>query len=149
MAKLQMVLLFAVLALAGCDHPADVPAAAVTSEKPPQPPPPPQAPPVPGSQAELGVQEEPSAAEPAPNDACASAESCHAAAAKEEHARHPERAVPLYTRACELGNGQACHRLGELYRDGKGVAADDGQARALFERGCVQGSTAACDELGH
>jgi TPR repeat protein len=80
---------------------------------------------------------------------CASGEACSAAASDEERQRHPERAAPLYARACDLGLGQACHRLGELYRDGKGVAPDDDRARALFEQGCRQGSNAACDALGH
>jgi TPR repeat protein len=88
-------------------------------------------------------------AEPVAHGECATGESCHAAASVQDREKHPERAAPLYLRACELGVGQACHRLGELYLDGKGVAADDAKARELFELGCREGSMAACDALGH
>jgi TPR repeat protein len=81
--------------------------------------------------------------------ACATTEACDAEATAHDRAGHPDRAAPLYARACDLGLGTACHRLGELHRDGKGVPADDDQARALFTRGCQQGSNAACDALGH
>jgi TPR repeat protein len=81
--------------------------------------------------------------------ACATTEACDAEASALDRAGHPDRAAPLYARACDLGLGTACHRLGELHRDGKGVPADDDQARALFTRGCQQGSNAACDALGH
>jgi TPR repeat protein len=80
---------------------------------------------------------------------CATARACDAQASAQERGGDPERAASLYARACELGLGTACHRLGELHRDGKGVPADDDQARALFTRGCQQGSNAACDALGH
>lgn len=80
---------------------------------------------------------------------CLDGEICHSAAVAEERAQHPEAAASLYERACGLGNGRSCHRLGELYLDGKGVTADESRARALFEQGCRQDSTAACDALGH
>jgi TPR repeat protein len=55
----------------------------------------------------------------------------------------------LFEAACGLGSGAACGRLGELVRDGRGVAPDDRRARSLFEQGCALGSTAACDAVGH
>jgi len=84
-----------------------------------------------------------------PSGECPTAEACDAEASAHERDGHPERAASLYGRACDLGLGTACHRLGELHRDGKGVPANDDQARALFSRGCQQGSNAACDALGH
>jgi TPR repeat protein len=93
--------------------------------------------------------EEPSkpAPQPAAKDArCETAESCFERA---ERAQDPARAAPLYMRACELGNGQACHRLGVMHQAGKGVPRDDDKARELFGVGCRQDSAAACDALGH
>jgi TPR repeat protein len=87
--------------------------------------------------------------EPVAAGQCATSESCSAEAAVEERAKHFDKAAALYERACELGLPQACHRAGELYRDGKGVAPDDARAHVLFERGCREGSTSACDALGH
>jgi TPR repeat protein len=86
----------------------------------------------------------------APQDgACANAESCFDAASEAERAREPKRAAPLYQRACELGIGQACHRLGVMHQEGTGVARDEDKARELFGVGCRQDSAAACDALGH
>jgi len=99
--------------------------------------------------APVPPRNEPVPADPVADGPCATSESCSAAAATEEHAKHFDKAAALYERACELGLPQACHRAGELYRDGKGVAPDDGRARALFERGCREGSSSACDALGH
>jgi TPR repeat protein len=112
----------------------------------PQAPPPSQPAPVAVPEPEVPVA---APVEPAPSGECATAELCSAAAGAEERQGHHDRAAPLYQRACELGLGQACHRLGELYQAGKGVASDEGQARQLFELGCRQGSNAACDALGH
>jgi len=83
------------------------------------------------------------------DEQCLDGESCHSAAVGEERAQHLEKAAALYERACGMGSGRSCHRLGELYEDGNGVAADEARARALFEQGCRQDSTAACDALGH
>jgi TPR repeat protein len=88
-------------------------------------------------------------AQAAPSAECASGEACFDAASTAERDKQPERAAPLYTRACELGVGQACHRLGVMHLEGKGVARDEDKARELFEVGCRQDSAAACDALGH
>lgn len=140
---LRIGALLAVLVLAGCDAgaPSAVaePVAAHTPKSAPQPVGPPAVEP----------PEPPPVATPQAAGECATSETCSAAAADEERKGHPDRAAPLYARACDLGLGQACHRLGELYRDGKGVAPDDDRAHALFEQGCRQASNAACDALGH
>jgi hypothetical protein len=134
----------ALLASAGCDRSVSD-ASAATEAKPVSAP------------IEIAVTEPPAPAAPEPQQqaaaldpgACATTEACDAEASALDRAGHPDRATPLYARACDLGLGIACHRLGELHRDGKGVPADDDQARALFTRGCQQGSNAACDALGH
>lgn len=142
MVDLRSALLASLLWVASCDvGPASVaPKAEPPAASQPIAAPVPQAP---EPERELDVVEHAAAGE------CASRESCSAAASDEERQGHHARAVPLYARACDLGLGQACHRLGELYRDGKGVAPDDDRARALFEQGCRQDSSAACDALGH
>jgi TPR repeat protein len=133
-------LLASVLYITGCD--ADAGSATPKVEAPPVAPKPVAA------AAHEAPEREPEASEQ-PVGECATSESCAAAASHEERLGHPERAASLYARACDLGVGQACHRLGELYRDGQGVAPDDDRAHALFEQGCRQGSSAACDALGH
>jgi hypothetical protein len=124
----------------GCDPaaPEAVASVAPPAEPAPAADPPPAAPPT-----------DPVPAEPPADGQCATSESCSSEAATEERAKHFDKAAALYERACELSLPQACHRAGELYRDGKGVTPDDARARALFERGCREGSTSACDALGH
>lgn len=105
--------------------------------------------PDPESDLEPGVPAPKPDPEAMPSGPCVSMQECSAKGEEAQRAGHPERAAPLYERGCDLGSGPACHRLGELYRDGKGVAADEARANELFEAGCRQGSSAACDELGH
>ena len=137
-----MAFVVGVLAAVGCERGVDGAGAVPTAPLAPTPvAAEPSAPPAPAPEVE--------AVEPPPSAECATGEACSAAAVAHERAGQTERAVPLYTRACDLGHGSACYRLGELYRDGKGVTPDDGQARAFFERGCQADSTAACDALGH
>jgi TPR repeat protein len=143
MGVLRAALACVLLLAGGCDTAGPVPAAAPAAE--------PELSAQPAPVAAVNVPEvaEPPAAEPAGDVECATSEACSAAASIEERAKHFDKAAALYERTCGLGLPQACHRAGELYRDGKGVAADDARARALFERGCREGSSSACDALGH
>jgi hypothetical protein len=86
---------------------------------------------------------------PAVRAACHDAAACYALALAEERKAGAIGALPFYERACSLGQSAACHRLGEMYRDGVGVKPSDDEARSYFEVACQQGSTAACDALGH
>lgn len=54
------------------------------------------------------------------------------------------------TRGCEDDNPDACVRLGDLYRDGRGVAKDEAKARALWTKDCEDGKgwEDACKRLG-
>lgn len=69
-------------------------------------------------------------------------------------ARDPTRAAALYARAFERlraecpKRGPSCFRLGLLYLEGTGTAADPGLARAAFDAGCGAGSGDACYALG-
>jgi hypothetical protein len=53
-------------------------------------------------------------------------------------------AVRLYRRACDLGSAEGCSDLGHAYLDGRGVAADDASALAIFEKACAKWAGAAC-----
>jgi TPR repeat protein len=60
-------------------------------------------------------------------------------------ARDPAAALPLFERACELGDGNACRDAGVYHRDGLGGATRDrAAADARFARGCSLGDTQAC-----
>lgn len=144
MSPLRVALVCAVLlrVAAGCDRVPAEPAAPIPTPEP-------SSPAAPAAPAKEPAITEPAEAEPVVGGACATHESCSAAASIEERAKRFDKAAALYERACELGLPQACHRAGELYRDGKGVAPDEARARALFESGCREGSSAACDALGH
>ena len=52
---------------------------------------------------------------------------------RDEAAARPfcERAVSLYTRACDLGSGEGCATLALFYQDGVSVPVDRGRATAL------------------
>jgi TPR repeat protein len=47
-----------------------------------------------------------------------------------------ERAIRALTRACELGDRRDCNIVGNLYRNGNGVARDLSRARAYHARAC-------------
>src|SRR6188768_2975447 len=50
--------------------------------------------------------------------------------------------------ACDDGKAKACMRLAAAYDSGLGVAADDEQSRALFDRACKLGDYEGCVSLG-
>jgi uncharacterized protein len=56
-------------------------------------------------------------------------------------------AARLYDKACSRGHGNACDFLGLLYAAGRGVAIDQGRARALKEKACAAGVPNACQDL--
>lgn len=56
------------------------------------------------------------------------------------------QAITAYERGAELGSLDAVNNLGELYRDGKGVARDPARAEALFRR-AAEGSVEATASL--
>jgi len=97
------------------------------------------------------VQHDPTAEAPsvAPEEGVESAGSSYEKALAAERRGSLERAAVLYERACGQQQGAACHRLGLVYRDGRGRAVDEGRAAELFAQGCAYGSHAACDAAGH
>jgi serine/threonine-protein kinase len=58
-------------------------------------------------------------------------------------------ASPLLDQACTSGSWESCKELGNLYRDGNGVAMDESRAVALFSKACAGGLASACDRLGY
>lgn len=58
------------------------------------------------------------------------------------------RAAVAYAQAAERGHAAAMNNLGLLFHRGRGVARDDGEARAWFERSIVAGYAGARVNLG-
>lgn len=81
--------------------------------------------------------------------ACGDAQRCYSLGSEAERKGDAVRAAELFGVACDLELGQACFRVGEMLRDGRGVGADEGAAIELFSRGCRYGDPSACDALGH
>jgi TPR repeat protein len=63
-------------------------------------------------------------------------------------ARDPDRALKLFTRACDHDWADACEHLGEMYDRGNDVPHDADKAKELFNRGCDKGSKPACVAVG-
>jgi TPR repeat protein len=60
------------------------------------------------------------------------------------------RQIELLARACNLGEGSACTIAARAFARGepeKGVVADPGRAKTLWERACVAGVEEACATL--
>ena len=49
---------------------------------------------------------------------------------------------------CEKGDSASCARAGLMYRDGRGVMADDRLAWSFLRRACAAGDALGCAELG-
>jgi trehalose/maltose transport system substrate-binding protein len=58
------------------------------------------------------------------------------------------KALPLLTKAAEVGNADAMNRLGSLYEKGQGVAQDYAQARQWFQKAADKGDGSAMNHLG-
>ncbi len=82
--------------------------------------------------------------------ACAStAESCVDAGLALERSGEDERAVALYTRACDGGSLRGCDFLGNANRNGfGGLRVDHARALALHRRACDGGVPSACSNVG-
>jgi TPR repeat protein len=64
---------------------------------------------------------------------------------KDDHAR----AAAVYTKNCaDRKFSPSCFNLAKLYFAGRGVARDDDQAMALFDKACSGGHLAACYHFG-
>lgn len=61
----------------------------------------------------------------------------------------PAEAVSLFEQACDHGFTPSCLALADHLERGDGVEADLDRAHGLLEMACHDGSTIACDQLGH
>lgn len=52
-------------------------------------------------------------------------------------------------KSCELNNGSACHHLGELYYNGKGVAKNILKAKKAFQKSCNLNNGKGCGAEGY
>lgn len=57
-------------------------------------------------------------------------------------------AARLYQRACDAGCINSCDTLGEMCRNGDGVAKDAARAATLYAKGCDAGFSPSCRALG-
>jgi formylglycine-generating enzyme required for sulfatase activity len=55
--------------------------------------------------------------------------------------------VELFIKACGMGSGDACGRLGMSYHLGHGIDQDQAKAVEFFLKGCDQGSADSCEDL--
>jgi TPR repeat protein len=60
-----------------------------------------------------------------------------------------ERAAGYYDRACVAGCLDSCHSLGNMARDGDGIAVDPVRAAAAYKAGCDGGFAPSCEGLGN
>lgn len=60
-----------------------------------------------------------------------------------------ERALALFTKACDLGDATSCHNLGVAYSLVEGATHDLPKAIQLFEKACAAGMAASCTNLGN
>ena len=65
-----------------------------------------------------------------------------------EKAHSYAKAMPLYKRGCDGGDGAACMGLGKAYALGHGTARDAELALLAFKRACDRGSREGCAEYG-
>jgi hypothetical protein len=69
------------------------------------------------------------------------------AAAAEKRAKEMQPAIAYYQRAAAGGDVEAQLRLGEIYRDGDGIAKDPAKAREWLAKAAAQGSLRAAAAL--
>lgn len=60
-----------------------------------------------------------------------------------------QKAIELYTQACDLGSAYSCLNLGHLYRYAPEIPTDVARANTLQARGCELGSAQACDSVAY
>jgi uncharacterized protein len=58
-----------------------------------------------------------------------------------------EETIDLFRKACKLGDGEACHHLGDAYAKGVGVPQNEPRASALYQQACDASVKAACTAL--
>lgn len=59
------------------------------------------------------------------------------------------RGAQTLEQACERGLAPSCVAFADRLESGDGVEADPDRARGVLEQTCLDGSTLACDRLGH
>ncbi len=98
-----------------------------------------------------GLAKDPAGAYAADRSACLmEAIYCNDAARTALKVGKEQEAFRWATRGCEDDDVEACTRLGDLYRDGRGVAKDEAKAKQIWTKGCEDGNgwEDACKRLG-
>ncbi len=61
--------------------------------------------------------------------------------------RNDSAALRYFRKACELGDGKGCRRLGRMYKFGKGVTKDNVEAVRYYLQVCDQRDKQLCRDL--
>ncbi|PAF51186.1 hypothetical protein BKH43_02985 [Helicobacter sp. 13S00401-1] len=64
---------------------------------------------------------------------------------KAYQAKDYEKALSLYTAACDANDAKACSSLGYMYQSGKGVKSDLGLSKKFYQKACDAGDGSACN----
>jgi hypothetical protein len=56
-------------------------------------------------------------------------------------------ATAMFVRACDAGSLHGCAEAAARYRDGNGVAPDNGRALELYRKACAGGEPNACEDM--
>lgn len=59
-----------------------------------------------------------------------------------------KEALKLHKKHCDAGNVLACHILGEMYTDGKGIKQNAAKGIVFYKKACEAGSALSCHALG-
>jgi hypothetical protein len=62
-------------------------------------------------------------------------------------ARDDQRAVALYSKACDAGVSHGCSNLGQMFLQGRAVHKDVDRGKELLRKGCSMGDRRGCDWL--
>jgi hypothetical protein len=75
---------------------------------------------------------------------------CEDAAKYAQAAGKDAAGFELAQRGCNNGSDEACRVLGDIYKAGKGTAADEAKATAAWQKGCKggDGDEDACKRIG-
>ena len=60
-------------------------------------------------------------------------------------AQDSKKAAQLYAKACDMGNGGGCYKLGNLYAQGRGVKEDKNAAEKYLKKACDMEPELACE----
>lgn len=67
---------------------------------------------------------------------------------KEYNNGNENKALELWSQACDGGNMEGCYKMGKLYFNRAGAKQDKRQAKVLFKKACDGGHSLGCTFYG-